>query len=227
MGVWFSTLEENVFYANFSEKIERIKNILNSWSARRLILLGKITIIKSLAVSQIVHVLSSLPTDQATLKEINTLLYDFLWNGKGDKIKRTEMINDYDKGGLKMIDIQSFNKSLKMKWVQGYLNDDNHSKWKLFLDFHLQRCGGKLVFLSNLKPQDVPQLNLRDPLLREIIEQWTELSYKEKHLDFNSMGIWHNSRIKIENRPFFYASRLKKGVKEVRDLLTKDQTFLG
>ena len=49
------------------------------------------------------------------LKEINTLLYDLLWNGKGDKTKRTQMINDYDKGGLKMIDIQSFNRSLKMK----------------------------------------------------------------------------------------------------------------
>jgi len=87
-------------------------------------------------------------------------LYDFLWNGKGDKIKETEMINDYGKGGLKMIDIQSFNRSLKMKWVRGYLNDDNNGKWQLFLDFYLQRCGGKLVFLSNLKPQNVPQLNL-------------------------------------------------------------------
>ena len=173
------------------------------------------------------HVLSSLPTDWGALKEINTLLYDFLFNCKWDKIKRTEMINDYDKGGLKMIDIQSFNKSLKMKWVQGYLNDDNHGKWKLFLDFHLQRCGGKLVFLSNLKPQDVPQLNLRDLFLREIIEHWTDLSYKEKHLDFNAMGIWHNSLIRIENRPFFYTFWLKKGVKEVRDLLNQDQTFLS
>ena len=65
-----------------------------------------------------------------------------------------------------MIDIQSFSKSLKKKWVQGYLNDDNHGKWKLLVDFHLQKCGGKLVFLSNLKPQDVPQLNIRDPFLK-------------------------------------------------------------
>ena len=52
------------------------------------------------------------------------------------------MINDYDKGGLKMIDIQSFNKYLKMKWVQGYLNNANRGKWTLFLDFHLQKYGG-------------------------------------------------------------------------------------
>ena len=119
LGVWFSTVEENASYDNFSEKIERMKNILNSWSARRLTLLGEIMIIKSLAVSRVVHVLSSLPTHQGALKEINSLLYDFLWDKKGDKIKRVEMINEYDKGGLKMIDIQSFNESLKMKWIQG------------------------------------------------------------------------------------------------------------
>ena len=72
-----------------------------------------------MAVSQIVHVLTSLPTHQGTLKEINTLLYDFLWESKGEKIKRTQMINDNDRGGLKMIDIQSLNKSLKIKWVNG------------------------------------------------------------------------------------------------------------
>ena len=63
--------------------------------------------LKSLAVSQIVYVLSSLPTSKGVIKEVNALLYDFLWDNKGDKIKRTEMINDYSKGGLKMIDIAS------------------------------------------------------------------------------------------------------------------------
>ena len=108
-----------VLRCHFSEKIERVKNILSSWSARRLTLLGKITIIKAFALSQIVHVLTSLPTHQDALKENNTLLYDFLWESKGDKIKRTQMINDYDKGGLKMIYIQSFNKLLNKKWVSG------------------------------------------------------------------------------------------------------------
>ena len=43
------------------------------------------------------------------------------------------MINNYAKGGLKMLDIQSFNESLKMKWIQGYLNEENKGKWKIFL----------------------------------------------------------------------------------------------
>ena len=83
--------------------------------------MGKIAILKSLAVSQIIYVLSSLPTPKGVIKEVNALLYDFLWDNKGDKMKRTEMINDYCKGGLKMIDIASFNQALKMKWAKSYL----------------------------------------------------------------------------------------------------------
>ena len=110
-----------------------------------------------------------------------------------------------------MIDIQSFNKSLKMKWVKGYLNNDNHGKWKLCLDYHLQKYGGKVVFLSNFKPQDVPQLNLRDPFLGEMLEHWTTLNYREKKFDFNSMGIWYNSLIRIENRPSSTHLGLRQG----------------
>ena len=81
--------------------------------------------------------LSSLPSHQKIVHEINSILYDFLWDSKGDKNKRTEIINDYDKSGLKMIDIKRFKSSLKMKWVQSYLNTENKGKWKVFFDSYL------------------------------------------------------------------------------------------
>jgi len=78
-------------------KLKKLRKMLSNWSARRLTLLGRNAILKSLAASQIVYVLSSLPTPQGVIKEINSLLYEFLWDGKSDKIKRTEMINSYYK----------------------------------------------------------------------------------------------------------------------------------
>ena len=47
-----------------------------------------------------------MPPPQGLLKEIDVLLYGFLWDNKHDKIKRSEMINDYEKVGLKMVDIK-------------------------------------------------------------------------------------------------------------------------
>ena len=132
LGVWFSTFEDTPAHVSFSEKIDKLQSILNSWSARRLTLLGKITIIKSLAVCHIVYLLSSLPSHQKIVHKINSILYDFPWDSKSGKIKRTEMINDYDKRGTRMIGIQSFNASLKMKWVQCFLNTETKGKWEFF-----------------------------------------------------------------------------------------------
>ena len=39
-------------------------------------------------------------TNQQVLDEINNIFYKFLWDGKGDKIKRSIMISDYENGGL-------------------------------------------------------------------------------------------------------------------------------
>ena len=47
-----STLGVNDTDKNFAEKIEKIKKILGSWSARKLTLLVKIAVLKCLAVSQ-------------------------------------------------------------------------------------------------------------------------------------------------------------------------------
>ena len=102
--------------------------------------------------------MSSLRTCFKSLKEINDLLFKFLWDGKRDKIKRSEMIADYGDGGQKMLDIMAFNKSLKITWIVKYISDDCKSKWKTFWDFYLSKWGGKLVFLGNLGKKTPPNM---------------------------------------------------------------------
>ena len=60
------------------------------------------------------------------------------------------MINDYDKGRLKMIDIQCCNKSLKRKWLR--------QSWQMeaFLRLPPLEVRRERSVLSNLDPQDVP-----------------------------------------------------------------------
>ena len=107
LGVWLSISHEETIRLNYEEKLEKIKNCLNNWQVQRLTLHGKITVIKSLAASQLGYVLTPLVTNKKVIAEINSLFYDFVWGG-GDKIKRNTMLNDYSEGGLKMLDIESF-----------------------------------------------------------------------------------------------------------------------
>ena len=150
LGLWISTDPEMSASLNFNEKLESVRKILSCWRYRRLTLLGKITVLKSLVASQLVYLLTPLQSNYTALNEVNNWFYTFLWNGKGDKVKRKLMINDYCDGGLKMIDLFSFNKSLKSTWIKKYLDTSNNGKWKLFLDGVLKNCGGENILTSNL-----------------------------------------------------------------------------
>ena len=98
--------------ANYGEKLLKVKNSLSSWEYRRLTLLGKIVVLKSLIVSQLVHtcILSPLQTNYAALGELNNVFYSFLWSGKGDKIKRDVMISDYNKRHSMHAEAMTFHK---------------------------------------------------------------------------------------------------------------------
>ena len=127
LGVWLSTDLILVAKLNYEDKIKNLKASLGSWELRRLSLLGKITVLKSLIVSQLVYVLSPLSIDQKAIQEINSLCYDFLWGGR-DKIKRDIMIDDFGQGRLKMVDVPLFAKSLKSTWIKKYSDQNNRGK---------------------------------------------------------------------------------------------------
>ena len=95
-----------------------------------------------------------------------------------------------------MIDLQSFNESFKIKWIKGYLDDNNQGKWKSFFNHYLEkhRHRGKLFFSANLKRQlkDTPLLNILDPFLAETVEYWSTLNYSEDNLNFPSSQIYKN-----------------------------------
>ena len=57
------------------------------------------------------YILTPLLTFAEAKREVNKLVFEFLWDGKGYKIK--VRLRDSKGGGLRMIDINMFNKSLK------------------------------------------------------------------------------------------------------------------
>ena len=88
------------------------------------------------------------------------VFFKFLWDGKQDKVKRTDIINDFAKRGLKMLDLQSLNRALKAKWMQRYLDPHNRGKWKLFVEFLISLTGHdiNLLLQGNLNSDDVMPL---------------------------------------------------------------------
>ena len=229
LGAWISSYPK---VSKLQRKITKIRNCLSYWEYCRLSLLGKIVVLKSLIASQLVYILSPLPTiaKHASLDEINNMFYGFLWSGRGDKIKRDVMISDYKNGGLRMIDIKSFNKVLKSTWAKKYLDNDNHGKWKLILDSEIDDLGGDVIFKGDNKNDLAKFLHISDAFTSELPKNWSEISYNGNITSTDqllSLPLWQNSLVRIGNKPVYYKSWSSKGIQNVRHLRKEGHSLVS
>ena len=155
---------------------------LNQWSKRDITPFGKIIVIKTLALSKIVHILISLPSPStALLNELNKIFFEFLWNGKPDPIKRSIAKLKLEKGGLGMIDIKIFDKALKMTWLRKLAI--TQASWKRLIDI-------KYPFIKNVKYfgdkyEEIILNRLKNPFWIQVLNYF---------YDFNKKYIFKSNR---------------------------------
>ena len=80
LGLRFSTNLKDIPYINFTDTLRRIKKEMGNWKSRFLTPFGRITRIKTLFLPKLIHLFMSLPVPNALLQEINSLMYEFLWD---------------------------------------------------------------------------------------------------------------------------------------------------
>ena len=70
LGIWFSYNEKQMIDLNFNERIGKMKKQLDIWRSRSLSLKGKITIVKSLILPQILFLFSLIYVPKSMLDQI-------------------------------------------------------------------------------------------------------------------------------------------------------------
>ena len=94
--------------------------------------MGKIQIIKTFAIPKLMFRGSVIPIPNDFVKEVNSIFYTFIWNGK-DNVKCFALTSNIDKGGLKMLDIESMVSARRVFGLKKFL-EDYPSTWKSFLN---------------------------------------------------------------------------------------------
>ena len=119
---------QGIVKQNCVETSAEMNKILLSWSRRNTTLVGRVLIIKRLALSKLLFISLPSPTKNF-VRELNKKFLHFLWKGKPPKIKRTTLELEYKDGGLRMVKIERFEKTLKVKWLKRLLNCND--VWKI------------------------------------------------------------------------------------------------
>ena len=122
LGIIFPTNTSSIVQLNFENKLFEVNKILRTWNKRFLTPFGKITVIKTLALSKLTYLFMNLPDPDKKFKsELETMLYKFLWDGKPNKINKVQICQDKENGGLKMVNIEDFIMNLKISMYKKLL----------------------------------------------------------------------------------------------------------
>ena len=73
---------------NFYEKLDVLEMTLSNWKRRKLTLLGKIKIVKSVGLSKLIYNTSVLPVPKNFCDQVNKVTFNFIWDNKIAKIKK-------------------------------------------------------------------------------------------------------------------------------------------
>ena len=147
LGVHLSYDKKGNDYQNFDLKIGKLQTNLDMWRMRDLTLFGRVLIVKSLGISQLIYSASNVDVPNYVISTVKKRLFSFLWKNKRDKIKRVGLYQNYDKGGLRMPDLECMIKALRMTWIPRLLKE-GHQSWKTVPDHFFKRYGGLEFILS-------------------------------------------------------------------------------
>ena len=147
------------------------------------------------------------------VKQVNSVLYNFIWDSGKDKIKLLSLISDYENGGLRMPHIKAFIKTQRIMCMKKYL-DSHNSTWKIFLDSYLADFGGSFLIKCNYDVRFLPKTLPK--FFKECLSRLSKLSVVILP-DLLRQIIWNNKFICVNGRPMFRRKVLKKGFLTVRD----------
>jgi len=108
-GITFSRDETISYKENVMNKIDKMEKKLTLWRMRNLTLQGKILIVKTFGLSQLIYSMRAITINKKEIKSIDNIIYKFIWNIKpssiktSGKIRREILQNPFVKGGLKVV----------------------------------------------------------------------------------------------------------------------------
>ena len=204
---------------HFLDKLGSLKKTLNMWSQRDLSIAGRINIIKTLALSKLVFICSVMNTPKEFSKEVDKITFDFIWDHKPAKKKKTTLIKQKTAGGLDMKDFSLFDQALKLNWVKRLCSNSN-APWQYIPKLLLADVGGTELFKCNYDYNLLDLNNHLPAFYKQIIFYWQDIATatpKNKN-EVLSQTIWNNRFLTVNKKMVFFPHWYQAGIKQISDL---------
>ena len=200
-----------MYTENYLNLLNKVEDILETWSKRKLTVYGKVEVINTLINSLFVHKLMALSTPpKEFFVRYRKIILKFLWNDKPHRIAYAKLIQDHNDFGIKLVDLEVKNLALKVVWANRiYSRPKEEVGWFYEnLPIHDER-----IWFCNTKPEDIDRMRPKQykdscKVNWDIWRAWACYNYQEEietEEEILSTMICGNSLVRVENKPIFRA----------------------
>lgn len=175
------------------------------------------------SLSRLIYPSYCLPVSDNMMKKINQNHYNFIWKNKYHYIRKNDIVKSLQDGGLNVIDFESMNGTIKLKWLQSFLKNSN-GFWFSFPKMIFESVGG-IDFLLKCD-FDISKLPLKLADFHKQALQYWKMLYKH-NFSPHTTSIWNNRYILINRKSIYYKDWMDQGVWSLLHLFDCSGNLLG
>ena len=225
LGMKISCDEMN-YPGNYEEIIGKVKKVCENWYNRSHTLYGRIVILNMLVGSLFTYRITVMQDlDKTQIKEIESIMREFIWLGKSPKISLYMLQRKAEQGGLKLTCIKTKQKALKISWIRQLDNDAMLANCAFEA---LDPCLKGLIWRCNLTKKDIIK-EFDQSFWWEVLIAWCEINYHDPQTKSQVLQqmLWRNSNIKIKGKTVCWRKWVEQGIYYIEDIWGKNAQTLG
>ncbi len=231
LGITISNDPDVIMEENFMPRLKAFDNILNIWHCRGLSMKGKVTILKSLALPNLLYPMSVLPVPTTVVEIVDNMIMDFIWSKRRPKVKKNVMIQNIDNGGIKVPCFAAMVKANRITWIKRLLNDSN-AKWKCTIKHQIKPFSLLHFTECNLDNVTIDSIGIK--FYCQMFNVWNDVKLQPSNAsEYLEQIIWNNRYIKMPVMPnskkmqtMKWPELYKAGIVKVKDLFLPDGNFI-
>ena len=221
LGIRLNATGTDLPELNYPDKISRLKQKLSPWQSRGLTAYGKTHLLRSEALSQLVYTMTLMEKpNRQQLKQIDSIMFKFIWKNKRDKIKRSILKSSHSKGGLKVPDPSLQADSLKTVWIKKAMDENCNAKWKAVMKDKLFVTDSVSIFRCDMSQQQALQ-HFESHFWAEVFLTWSSCHQQSDRSASEALStvLWKNKNMCLERKKILPVRKLiEQGVIRVADL---------
>ena len=234
LGIYIGHNAQKCEDKNWNEKLNSLQKTVSYWKTRNLSLFARVKVIKTYFLSKFTFTASLLKMPDNIVKQFKTLCYNYLWNGKRDKIKRSTITASVENGGLNMIDIDNFLLSLKATWISKYISKPGN--WKCTLKHYATKMKFQdPLYLFKLNFSDIENFTIVKMLPSFYVEVITAFNKCKHQIDFKQLSnyhfltqpLWGNKHFTANGKCLYFPEWINSNILYLKDLINEANQFLS